>query len=161
RQTQTERCRYRRGDDQYLPLRHLSAHPRRGAHGRRPGDPRRRHNHQQRLREIAMTKINHSQSTKYDLSRRPLVVRPPAVAGGSRGIRTSQDYVRRGGATARMMLMQAAADQWKVPVSELTVSNGMIRHAASKRVTSYGKVAAAAAKLTPPDPKSIVLKDPK
>src|SRR4029077_19813530 len=81
--------------------------------------------------------------------------------GGSRGIRSSQDYVRKGGAAARMMLLQAAADQWKVPVGELTVSNGVITHAASKRVTSYGKVAAAAAKLTPPDPKSITLKDPK
>src|SRR6184192_4817373 len=38
--------------------------------------------------------------------------------GGSRGIRTSEDYVRRGGAVARMMLVQAAADQWKVPVGE-------------------------------------------
>ena len=42
--------------------------------------------------------------------------------GGSRGIRTSHDYVRRGGAAARMMLMQAAADEWKVPVAELTVA---------------------------------------
>src|SRR6266545_1359375 len=81
--------------------------------------------------------------------------------GGSRGIRTSQDYVRRGGAVARMMLMQAAADQWKVPVGELTVANGVITHAASKRSTTYGNVAAAAAKLTPPDPKSITLRDPK
>ncbi|HEX7607223.1 MAG TPA: molybdopterin cofactor-binding domain-containing protein, partial [Usitatibacter sp.] len=81
--------------------------------------------------------------------------------GGSRGIRTSQDYVRRGGATARMMLLQAAADQWNVPVSELTVSNGVITHAGSKRSIRYGEVAAAAAKLTPPDPKSIKLKDPK
>ena len=81
--------------------------------------------------------------------------------GGSRGIRISQDYVRRGGAVARMMLLQAAADQWKVPVSELTVSDGVITHAASKRSTTYGKVAGAAAKLTPPDPKSIQLKDPR
>jgi len=81
--------------------------------------------------------------------------------GGSRGIRTSQDYVRRGGAAARMMLLQAAADQWKVPVDELTVSNGVIEHAASKRRTTYGKVAAAAAKVAPPDPKAIKLKDPK
>jgi isoquinoline 1-oxidoreductase beta subunit len=81
--------------------------------------------------------------------------------GGSRGIRTSQDYVRRGGAAARMMLLQAAAADWKVPVGELTVADGIITHAASKRTTSYGKVAAAAAKLTPPDPKSITLKDPK
>jgi isoquinoline 1-oxidoreductase beta subunit len=81
--------------------------------------------------------------------------------GGSRGIRTSQDYVRRGGAAARMMLLQAAADEWKVPVAELTVADGVITHAASKRTTSYGKVATAAAKLTPPDAKSITLKDPK
>ena len=81
--------------------------------------------------------------------------------GGSRGIRTSEDYVRRGAAAARIMLLQAAADQWKVPVGELTVSDGIITHAATKRRTSYGKVAAAAAKLTPPDPKSITLKDPK
>ena len=81
--------------------------------------------------------------------------------GGSRGIRTSQDYVRRGGAVARMMLLQAAADQWNVPVGELTVSNGVITHAASKRSIRYGEVAAAAARLTPPDPKSIKLKDPR
>src|SRR6266481_6758819 len=81
--------------------------------------------------------------------------------GGSRGIRTSHDYVRRGGAAARMMLLQAAADQWKVPVGELTVSDGIISHAASKRTISYGKVAAAAARLTAPDPKGIKLKDPK
>jgi len=81
--------------------------------------------------------------------------------GGSRGIRISQEYVRKGGAAARMLLLQAAADQWKVPVGELTVSDGIITHAASKRTTSYGKVAAAAAKLTAPDPKDITLKDPK
>ena len=81
--------------------------------------------------------------------------------GGSRGIRISQDYVRRGGAAARMLLLQAAANQWKVPVSELTVDKGLITHTASKRTTSYGKVAAAAAKLTPPDSAEIKLKDPK
>ena len=81
--------------------------------------------------------------------------------GGSRGIRTSEDYVRRGGAAARMMLLQAAANEWKVPVDEVTVSDGVITHAATKRTTTYGKVATAAAKLTPPDPKGIKLKDPK
>ncbi|HEX4945028.1 MAG TPA: molybdopterin cofactor-binding domain-containing protein, partial [Usitatibacteraceae bacterium] len=81
--------------------------------------------------------------------------------GGSRGIRTSQDYVRRGGATARLMLLQAAAERWNVPVSELTVADGVITHAASKRTTTYGKVAAAAAKLPAPDPKGVTLKDPK
>jgi len=81
--------------------------------------------------------------------------------GGSRGIRTSHDYVRRGGAAARMMLLQAAADQWAVPVAEVSVSDGVITHAPSGRRTTYGKVADAAAKLTAPDPKSITLKDPK
>jgi isoquinoline 1-oxidoreductase subunit beta len=81
--------------------------------------------------------------------------------GGSRGIRTSEDYVRRGGAAARLMLLQAAADQWHVPVGELTVSDGVITQGASKRSIRYGEVAAAAAKLTPPDPKTIKLKDPK
>ncbi len=81
--------------------------------------------------------------------------------GGSRGIRTSEDYVRRGGAAARLMLLQAAAEQWNVPAAELTASDGVITHGASKRSIRYGEVAAAAAKLTPPDPKSIKLKDPK
>ncbi len=79
--------------------------------------------------------------------------------GGSRGIRDSQAYVRKGGAAARVMLVQAAADGWKVPVSECTVSEGVISHKASGRSTSYGNVAAAAAKLTPPA--DVPLKDPK
>ncbi len=81
--------------------------------------------------------------------------------GGSRGIRTSQDYVRRGGAVARMMLVQAAANEWNVPATELTTSNSVITHAASGRKTTYGQVAAAAAKLPVPDMKSVVLKDPR
>jgi isoquinoline 1-oxidoreductase subunit beta len=79
--------------------------------------------------------------------------------GGSQGIRGSQDYVRKGGATARMMLLQAAADEWKVPLGECSVAKGIITHAASKRTTSYGKMAAVAAKLTPP--KDVTLKDAK
>jgi isoquinoline 1-oxidoreductase beta subunit len=81
--------------------------------------------------------------------------------GGSRGIRTSQDYVRRGGAAARIMLLQAAANQWSVPVDELAVADGVITHTPSKRTLRYGEVAAAASKLTPPDEKAIKLKDPK
>ena len=81
--------------------------------------------------------------------------------GGSRGIRTSHDYVRRGGAAARIMLLQAAADEWKVPVAEVSVASGVVTHAGSGRKTTYGKVAAAASRLTPPDPKSIALRDPK
>ncbi len=79
--------------------------------------------------------------------------------GGSQGIRGSQDYVRKGGAAARMVLMQAAADQWKVPVGECCVSKGVITHDPSKRTTTYGQVTNAAAKLTPP--KDVPLKDPK
>jgi isoquinoline 1-oxidoreductase beta subunit len=79
--------------------------------------------------------------------------------GGSRGIRTSQDYVRKGGAAARMMLIQAAANEWKVPASECTAANGVITHKASNRSTTYGKVAAAAALIEPP--KEVPLKDPK
>jgi isoquinoline 1-oxidoreductase beta subunit len=78
---------------------------------------------------------------------------------GSRAIRTSHEYVRKGGATAREMLKQAAANEWKVPVSELTVANGVITHKGSGRSTTYGKVADAAAKLEPP--KDVPLKDPK
>ena len=81
--------------------------------------------------------------------------------GGSRSIRNSEDYVRRGGAAARMLLLQAAAEKWKVPAGELSVAEGVITHAASGRKTTYGKVAGAAAKLAAPDLKSIRLKDPK
>ena len=81
--------------------------------------------------------------------------------GGSRGIRESQEYVRQGGAAARMMLVQAAADEWKVPVAELSVDKGVVVHAASQRKLRYGQLAAAASKLTPPDPKTITLKNPR
>ena len=81
--------------------------------------------------------------------------------GGSRGIRTSQDYVRKGGATARMMLVQAAANEWKVPASECTAANSVITHTPSGKKTTYGKVVEAAAKLTPPADAEVKLKDPK
>ena len=79
--------------------------------------------------------------------------------GGSRGIRESHELVRKGGAAARMMLVQAAADEWKVPVGECRAANSVITHAPSGRSTSYGKVAAAAGKLT--QPTDVKLKDPK
>src|SRR6202040_1969647 len=79
--------------------------------------------------------------------------------GGSRGIRESHDYVRKGGAAARMMLIQAAADEWKVPAAECTAANGVITHTASGRKTTFGKVADAASKIEPPA--DIKLKDPK
>src|ERR1700758_96145 len=79
--------------------------------------------------------------------------------GGSRGIRASTDYVRKGGATARVMLIQAAADEWKVPAAECTAANSVITHTPSGKTTTFGKVAEAAAKLTPPA--DVKLKDPK
>ncbi|WP_151448438.1 xanthine dehydrogenase family protein molybdopterin-binding subunit [Lacisediminimonas profundi] len=79
--------------------------------------------------------------------------------GGSRGIRQSHDYVRKGGAAARMMLVQAAANQWKVPVSECRAASSVVTHTPSGRKLSYGKLAAAASKLAPPT--DIKLKDPK
>jgi len=79
--------------------------------------------------------------------------------GGSRGIRESNEYVRQGGAAAREMLIQAAANQWKVPASECSASASVITHKPSGRKTTYGKVAEAAAKLQPP--KDVKLKDPK
>ncbi len=81
------------------------------------------------------------------------------ATGGSRGIRTSHDYVRKAGASARTMLIQAAANGWGVPAAECAAANGVITHKSSGRTTTYGKVAEAAAKLTPPE--GVKLKDPK
>jgi isoquinoline 1-oxidoreductase beta subunit len=81
--------------------------------------------------------------------------------GGSQGIRQSNEYVRQGGATARIMLIQAAANEWKVAASECSAANSIITHGPSGLTVSFGKVAEAAAKVTPPDPKDIKLKDPK
>ena len=79
--------------------------------------------------------------------------------GGSRGIRESNEYVRKGGATARVMLVQAAANAWGVPAAECSAANSVVTHKPTGRTTTYGKVAEAAAKLTPPA--DVPLKDPK
>ncbi len=80
-------------------------------------------------------------------------------SSGSRAIRESHQYVREGGAAARLMLIQAAANEWKVPASECTASASVITHKASGRTTTYGKVAEAASKL--PVPEKPALKNPK
>src|SRR6266699_7258800 len=59
---------------------------------------------------------------------------------GSRGIRESNEYVRKGGAAARVMLVQAAANAWKVPAAECSVVNSVITHNSSGRKTTYGVV---------------------
>ncbi len=79
--------------------------------------------------------------------------------GGSRGIRESNEYVRKGGAAARTMLVQAAANAWQVPASECRAAASVITHGPTGRTVTYGKVAAAAAALTPPA--DVALKDPK
>jgi isoquinoline 1-oxidoreductase subunit beta len=78
---------------------------------------------------------------------------------GSRGIRESQELVRKGGAAARQMLIQAAANGWKVPSSECSAAGSVITHKTSGRMTTFGKVADAAGKLEAP--KEVQLKDPK
>ncbi len=70
--------------------------------------------------------------------------------GGSRGIRASVDYVRKGGAAARAMLIEAAAKQWGVPAGECTAAISVITHKPTGRTLRYGQVAAEAAKLTVP-----------
>jgi isoquinoline 1-oxidoreductase beta subunit len=79
--------------------------------------------------------------------------------GGSRGVRESHDYVRKGGAAARMMLVQAAATQWNVPATECRAAASVITHVPTGRTATYGSVAAAAGKLAVPQ--DVVLKDPK
>ena len=77
---------------------------------------------------------------------------------GSRAIRSSQEYVRKAGASARIMLISAAASRWKVPASECTAKAGVITHTGTGRTLTYGAVAEAAAKIAPP--KDVTLKDP-
>lgn len=78
--------------------------------------------------------------------------------GGSRGIRDSHDYVRKGGAAARHMLVAAAAEQWGVPAGECTAASSVISHGPSGRTLRFGEVAAAAGRQTPPA--EVALKDP-
>lgn len=79
-------------------------------------------------------------------------------SGGSTSIPRCYDAMRQAGATARAMLVQAAAQQWKVPVSECMTAASMVTHAGSGRKLSYGALAPAAARLPVPDAKSLTLK---
>jgi isoquinoline 1-oxidoreductase beta subunit len=79
--------------------------------------------------------------------------------GGSRGIRESADLVRQGGATARQMLIQAAANSWGVPAGECRAQKSVVSHPGSGRTVTFGQVADAAGRLEPP--KDVKLKDPK
>ena len=70
--------------------------------------------------------------------------------GGSRGIRASVEYVRKGGAVGRAMLIQAAAAKWGVPTTECATGLSVVTHTPTGRRLRYGEIAAEAAKLTPP-----------
>ncbi len=70
--------------------------------------------------------------------------------GGSRSVRTSWDPVRTAGATARVMLVTAAAESWQVPVEECQAKIGLITHGKSGRSLTYGEIAAAAAEQNVP-----------
>jgi isoquinoline 1-oxidoreductase beta subunit len=75
---------------------------------------------------------------------------------GSRAVRTSHEYLRKAGASAREMLIAAAAQQWKVPASEVKAEKSVLTHTSSGRTLTYGKVGAAASRMTPP--KDVALK---
>ncbi len=79
--------------------------------------------------------------------------------GGSRAVRSSHEYLRKAGATAREMLIAAAALQWGVSASECRAEKSVITHMPSGRTVGFGEVAEAAARIAPP--RDVKLKDPK
>ena len=83
----------------------------------------------------------------------------PQFIGGSNSVRMYWKPLREAGAAARHMLMQAAAETWKVPVEELTTNVGTIVHSKSMKVGTYGEFASKAALI--PIPKDLKLKDVK
>jgi len=82
------------------------------------------------------------------------------ITGGSSSVRFGYVNMRRLGALARAMLLQAAANRWDIPASELTTEPGRVLHAASGRAFTYGELAAVAMDLPVPDPASVKLRDP-
>lgn len=79
--------------------------------------------------------------------------------GGSQSIRQGWNALRNAGASARMMLIEAAAKQWSLPQEELTTEKGFVLHAATGKKASYGALATEASKLAVP-PKTTLKKNP-
>ncbi len=82
-------------------------------------------------------------------------------AGGSLSIPMAYDTLRRAGAGARAMLVAAAAQEWGVPEGEITTSESVVTHAASRRSMGYGQLATKAASMPVPNPQQLKLKDKK
>ena len=78
--------------------------------------------------------------------------------GGSTAIANSYEQMRKAGATARAMLVAAAAEEWGVPAKEISVRKGVLRHSASGKQATFGQLAERAAKMAPPN--DVQLKDP-
>jgi len=83
---------------------------------------------------------------------------PAQGTGGSSAMANSWEQHHRAGATARAILVEAAAREWGVPASEITVERGVVSHPPSGRRLTFGELAPKAAKLTPPA--QVKLKDP-
>ncbi len=85
----------------------------------------------------------------------------PQFAGGSLSTPFNWVPMRQVGAATRAMLLTAAARTWKVPVEELTTSDGVVTHEKSGKKATYGQLADEAAKVPPPNPMTLKMKDPK
>lgn len=75
--------------------------------------------------------------------------------GGSQGIRRRWEGLRMAGATAKQMLVAAAAQTWQVPVTEITVSGGVLSHAGTNNSAGYGEMASVASKMEVPEEVSL------